>query len=100
MCPKALMNRRGELPIQIMSETRWIHPNHRKVKSCGAFDNVVGKPLTDKVIKKYQDLGWYSADQKNARRERAEKRTKEQLRRTNKSGNFHLVDGRLIYSPK
>jgi hypothetical protein len=82
-----------------MKQERWIHPNHIKVKTSKAFDNLVGKPLTDKVIQKYQDSGWYDLDSKMARRERAEKNFKRQ-KRDNREGNFVISDeGKLVYCP-
>lgn len=79
---------------------RWIHPNHTRLKSSKAFDNVIGKPLTDRVIAKYEEAGWYSADAKRARLDRAEKKFKQQ-KRDSREGNFVLSeDGRLIYSPR
>lgn len=53
--------------------------------------------LTDKKIKHYQDLGYYSADFKEARRELWEK--KAARRAAKRDGNFDLVEGRMIYRP-
>lgn len=79
---------------------RWIHPIHTRVKSSKAFDNVVLGPLSDKKIAEYERAGWYSADAKRARLDRAEKKFKQQ-KRDPREGNFVLSeDGRLIYSPR
>lgn len=72
------------------------HPNHiRRYKTPRCYDNIVGKLLTDRRIAYYQGRGWYEADARAARKERAEKRARKQ----NKSGNFKLEEGRLIYCP-
>ena len=50
-------------------------------------------PLTDKKIAKYQKLGYYSAEFKEARKEL-------QARKRKRKGNFvESEDGRLVYSP-
>jgi hypothetical protein len=80
-----------------MKETRWIHPSHVRVKSPQIGDNIIGRPLTDKTIEKYQKSGWYEADAKRARLERAEKRARKKERR---EGNFTITDdGRMVYCP-
>lgn len=70
-------------------------------KCCGMgkpkwMDNIVLGKLTDKKIQKYQDQGWYSQEQKQARMERAVKSSKRY-----RQGNFILSDdGVLVYCPK
>jgi hypothetical protein len=71
-------------------------PSHvRRYSTPRCYDNIVGKLLTDRRIAYYQKRGWYDADAKAARKERAEKRLKKQ----NRTGNFKLEEGRLIYCP-
>lgn len=54
-------------------------------------------PLTDRKIEKYRAKGWYSAEFRQARRDKMEKRRIENhVRRVS---NFFEEDGRLIYSP-
>lgn len=82
-----------------MKQERWIHPNHFRIKSTSAFENVVGKTLSDRVIQRYQDSGWYDIDAKMARKDRAEKNFKKQKRDV-REGNFVISDdGKLVYSP-
>ena len=50
-------------------------------------------PLTDRKIAKYQKLGYYSAEFREARKEL-------QARKRKRKGNFvESEDGRLVYSP-
>lgn len=82
-----------------MKEIRWIHPNHVRVKSPSIGDNIVGRLLTDRVIERYQEAGWYDIDAKMARKDRAEKSFKKQ-KRDAREGNWVLSDtGSLVYSP-
>jgi hypothetical protein len=53
-------------------------------------------PLTDKKISQYARRGYYSTDLKEARKTLADMRAK---RRAKRSGNFDLIDGRMIYRP-
>lgn len=60
-----------------MKETRWIHPIHgRGVRSQNFNRVVLGKPLSDKAIDKYQTTGfydnraWYRGEVKKKRAER------------------------------
>jgi hypothetical protein len=57
---------------------------------------ILGKPLSDKKISAYEKRGFYSAAFQQARREFWQKRNKKQLTR---SGNYDILDGRLIYRP-
>lgn len=51
---------------------------------------LVRGPLTDRKIAKYAKLGWYSAEYREKRRAKMDKRPHK---------NFREVEGRLIYSP-
>lgn len=74
--------------------SEFTHPLHvRRYKIPRCYDNIVGKPLSDRKIEQYLASGWYSADQKLARKERAEKK------KNRRRGNFDDRDGRLIYNP-
>lgn len=62
------------------------------IRSRWASSNVPKGELTDKKINKYQKLGYYSPEYRQARKEfQAKKRAR--------SGNFDLIDGRMIYRP-
>jgi hypothetical protein len=50
-------------------------------------------PLTDKKIAKYQALGYYSEEFREARRKLAS------IRKAKRQGNFTQIGDRLIYSP-
>lgn len=78
--------------------TDWTSPSHcRRYSTPRCYDNIVGKPLTDKRIRFYEESGWYGSEQKEARLARAEKKLKRQTRR---EGSFTLNEqGRLIYNP-
>lgn len=52
--------------------------------------------LTDRKIAQYERKGFYSPEYRLARKELMERKSKKQLAR---SGNFDLVDGRLIFNP-
>ena len=76
----------------------WTCPAHyKRYKAPRCYDNIVGKPLTDRRIAHYENRGWYGAEAKQARKERAEKRFQKQTRK--EPGNFQVVGGRLIYCP-
>lgn len=58
-------------------------------------------PLTDAAIRKYQKKGWYSQENKDARRARAaEKAARWKRAQQRREGNF-LIDkfGGKVYSP-
>lgn len=58
---------------------------------------IMRKQLTDRKIKRYQKEGWYSAEFRQERKDRAEKKARKHRR---KDGNFEITeDGRLIYKP-
>lgn len=68
-------------------------PEHaRRFRTPNCYTNIVGRPLTDRKIRKYERAGWYSAENKAARKARAEKR---QARSNFREG----PEGRLIYCP-
>lgn len=54
------------------------------------------RPLTDKQIRKYEALGYYSSEFRDARRALQDRKSASRARR---EGNFDLVDGRMIYNP-
>lgn len=54
---------------------------------------IVRGPLTDAMIEKYRQRGYYSAEFKRARREHMAKKA------AKRNGNFVEVDGRPVYSP-
>lgn len=57
-------------------------------------------PLTDRKIDEYLRRGWYSAEVRQMRRERNEKRMARWQEREKRDGNFlKASDGRLIYAP-
>ena len=73
-----------------------MHPSHvRRYRAPKCYDNIVGKPLTDRRIEYYEKRGWYEAENKAARKKRAEERAARQQRK----GNFVQRDGRMIYCP-
>lgn len=52
--------------------------------------------LTDRKIRRYEKLGYYSDEYRKARRERMEKKKK----KTRREGNWEITDdGRMIYKP-
>lgn len=55
---------------------------------------VVGKKLTDRKIRQYEQRGYYSNEFRQARREAWERK------QSKREGNFTLRDGRMIYSPR
>jgi len=75
---------------------RWISHYHARGLQSQKFNNIVGKPLTDRKIAKYEAQGYYSAAVRQARRERREAAQKARAKRV---GSFLEVEGRLIYSP-
>lgn len=52
--------------------------------------------LTNRKIAQYERKGFYSPEYRLARKELMERKKKKRLDRT---GNFDLVEGRLIYNP-
>jgi hypothetical protein len=57
-------------------------------------------PLTDRAIDRYQRQGWYSAEMKQARKERQEKKEARRARAQKREGAFLVMnDGRKVYSP-
>lgn len=54
-------------------------------------------PLTDRKIEKYAKAGYYSDAFRQARREAWQRKA---AKRAARSGNFLLVDGRMIFSPE
>lgn len=100
-----------EPPVDFEAQRRWDAENaHRVMEAKGPWAggrgwpmatwkvvNIVGKPLDDRRIQRYERAGWYSAEFKRAR-EKAMLRAKvakDGVRR----GNFREVGGRMIYSP-
>lgn len=74
--------------------------HYKRYKTPSCYDNIVGKPLSDKRINHYQSAGWYSAEAKFARREAAKMRAENKARKNRRSGNFEIAeDGRMIYKP-
>lgn len=72
----------------------------RRYKAPGCYENIVGKPLTDRRISHYEANGWYSAEMRAARKEIAAKRKMDKIKKAKRSGNFDIADdGRLIYRP-
>lgn len=68
-------------------------PEHaRRYRTPNCYTNIVGKPLSDKKIAKYEAQGWYKDENKAARKARAEKRGK-------RSNFSQSPEGRLIYNP-
>jgi hypothetical protein len=59
------------------------------------------KPLTDRKIAKYEALGYYSPEYRQARKDLIERKAdKREARRKAREGNFDIAgDGRLIYRP-
>ena len=55
-----------------------------------------GKYLDDRAIAKYQRLGYYDPAFRAARKEMWERRA---AKRTQRQGNFDIIDGRQIYRP-
>jgi hypothetical protein len=67
-------------------------PNRPLRSSWNPDHMLVLGPLTDRKIEKYAQRGWYSAEFRQARRERWQRKGK-------RDGNFVERDGRMIYSP-
>lgn len=76
---------------------RWVHPGSG-TKTPRCWDNLVGKVLSDRRIKYYENRGWYSAEQKQARKVRSERKVV-QVAKELVGTNFRMVDGRMIYCP-
>lgn len=77
---------------------RWISPNHAKSVSQSYARAHVRGPLTDKKITKYEKLGRYTAEYREARRKAMkEKQQGPRLRR--EGGCVEVEPGRWIYSP-
>jgi len=77
--------------------TSWQNPAHYRIRSAWNPAKLsVRRRLTDKQIEKYQKLGYYSAEIKQARRDLAKLRENKKTR----VGNFLHGDGGLIYSPR
>jgi len=68
----------------------WKAPGVTGYKKPRLIENVVGARLTDKRIQYYQDRGFYSTEQKQARLKRAQRR---------QFKNWVEIDGRLVYCP-
>lgn len=77
--------------------TRWTHPGHYTAGSWKPERLMVGSILTDKKIAKYQKLGFYSQEYRDARRDQMIK--KGLIRPSKREGSFLEHDGRMIYSP-
>lgn len=58
---------------------------------------LVRGPLTDRKIEQYAKQGYYSDAFREARRELWQRKA---AKRAQRSGNFLLVDGRMIFSPE
>lgn len=56
--------------------------------------------LTDKQIDAYAKAGWYSPAFREARREAWQRQQAKRIDRAKRSGNFLVVDGRMIFSPE
>ena len=97
LCPKCGFSKELHEPLWGCDSVR--KPNeeftstfHVRIKTGMTFDNIVGNRLTDRAIKKYENSGYYHAEKRKARKERAEKRAEK--------SNFRKdPDGRLIYRP-
>lgn len=92
------------VPDEILAEANARHDavvppelHHIRLRSKW-FDTVVGKLLSDKRIRKYERMGFYTAEFKRQRKEVAARR--QARNRSAREGNFVKADdGRLIYSP-
>lgn len=66
-------------------------PDTQRIRTANIGGTIVGAPLTDKKIARYEQDGWYSEAFREARRARMNAKRK---------GNFiERDDGRLIYQP-
>ncbi len=74
------------------------NPYHaKKVKPAWNENRLLRRgKLTDKAIKKYMQLGYYSAELREARKELQRKK---QARRDKREGNFDVREGRMIFNP-
>ncbi len=56
--------------------------------------------LTDRLIQRYQKMGFYSEEMRQARRDRQEKKKARRMKAMQRDGNFLVGrDGERIYSP-